>query len=396
MFAPKIRTISIRPTKSSVPQFQSALRLNRGSLSRRPIFNSRYFSSFAVERTSFWTLPSLLPYGLAALLGLLLFDDDEKVKAADAPSATLAQSTVVTGTHPVGAFVIIHLSPTADLRAVAKAAATLPNVIKKVSPEVDAKKPPTLLPVMAGVAFGTQKWEEICNKNKLGKPSAGFGHYNVKSGELGTMPATGGDIFLHVKAETQSLCFETVKAFLSAFPANSISRIEDEYSFQFQDGRDLSGFLDGTENPSDDVARREAALLPNGGSYVIHQRWIHNLAYLHSKKQSEQEAIIGRSKEDSAELSRRDMKPSAHVARMRDEKFNKIPIVRQSMPFGNINKHRLLFIAYSNSVSKFDQMLDQMVGKRNGTDSDATMSFSSCIASNYYYCPSLKELQSIG
>ena len=69
---------------------------------------------------------------------------------------------------------------------------------------------------------------------------------------------------------------------------------------------------------------------------MIHQRWIHNLNFLHSKSQGEQEAIIGRTKEDSAELPRAQMKKSAHVARMRDEKFNKIPIVRQSMPFGDV------------------------------------------------------------
>jgi len=154
-------------------------------------------------------------------------------------------------------------------------------------------------------------------------------------------------------------------------------------------------FLDGTENPADDLSRRDAALLPNGGSYVIHQRWIHNLDFLHSKPQDQQEAIIGRSKEDSAEISKSKMKKYAHVFKMRDENFNKIPIVRQSMPFGDSGEHGLLFIAYSNSVSKFDQMLDQMVGKRGGNESDATMSFSRCVASNYYYVPSVKELSSL-
>jgi len=331
-------------------------------------------------------------------IGYLFLQDEEKrtVKAAsEPPAASLAQSTVVTGTHPSGAFATIYLSPQADLKAVGKAVAKLPQIIKDVTPEDDDKKPGQLPTVMAGVAFSTQKWEEIATKFKIPKPTSGFGHYNVKSGELGTMPATGGEILLHVKAETQSLCFETVRKFVKSLPPGSVAKVEDRYSFQFQDGRDLSGFLDGTENPADELSRRDAALLPNGGSYVIHQRWVHNLDYFHSKPKDQQEAIIGRTKEDSAQIPKNQMKKFSHVARMRDENFKKIPIVRQSMPFGDTNENGLLFIAYSNSVSKFDQMLDQMVGKRNGTESDASMSFSRCVASNYYYIPSLKELSSL-
>jgi len=227
-------------------------------------------------------------------------------------------------------------------------------------------------------------------------PGKGHGHFSRKAGELGVMPATGGDILLHVKAENRSLCFETAKAFVKALPKGSVGRVEDRYSFQFQDGRDLSGFLDGTENPADQKERRAAALLPNGGSYVIHQRWVHKLDDFHARPQSEQEHVIGRSKEDSAEIQRGSLRKTSHVARMRDEKGNKIPIVRQSMPYGDLNEHGLLFIAYSNSISKFDQMLDQMVGKRNGAENDATLTFSSCVASNYFYCPSAQELKKLG
>jgi len=306
----------------------------------------------------------------------------------------LAQPTVVTGVHPHGAFVTIYLSPQADLKAVTKAASKLPSIVSSVTPDYD-KKTTQMAPVMAGVGFSTQTWEEICSTSKISKPSQGFGHFNLKNGKLGTMPATGGDILLHVKAETQSLCFETVKSFIDSLPPGSVFKVDDRYSFQFQDGRDLSGFLDGTENPADDIKRREAALLPNGGSYIIHQRWVHNLKYLNSLPKQEQEHIIGRTKEDSAQIPKASMKKTSHVARMRDENFKKIPIVRQSMPFGNLNEHGLLFIAYSNSTSKFDQMLDQMVGKKNGTENDATMKFSTCVASNYYYIPSVKELSSL-
>jgi len=330
----------------------------------------------------------------AALTGMTLYytkDNENKQSwAAEPPAANLAQSTAVTGCHPQGAFVIITLSKDANYRQVSKAIGKLPALIKQLSP--DEPKAGELPGVMAGVALGTNLWESISKLYKFPLP-ANFGHHSGRKGTFGDMPATGGDIFLHVKAETTSLCYETVQAFVDLLPKGSVEKIDDKYSFQYQDGRDLSGFLDGTENPSDQKSRREAALLPSGGTYVIHQRWIHNIPQLNAKSIAEQEKIVGRTKPDSAEFPLKDQPKTSHVVRMRDDKFHKIPIVRQSMPFGSIGGDRgLLFIAYSNSVGKFDQMLDRMVGKSGGSDNDAIMSFSKCIASQYYYAPSLKEL----
>jgi porphyrinogen peroxidase len=79
---------------------------------------------------------------------------------------------------------------------------------------------------------------------------------------------------------------------------------------------------------------------------------------------------------------------------MRDEKYNRIPIVRQSMPFGDVNKNGLLFIAYSSDVSKFDVMLDRMTGNTSDGKNDSIMKYSSCVSGNYWYFPSLEELNS--
>jgi len=86
------------------------------------------------------------------------------------------------------------------------------------------------------------------------------------------------------------------------------------------------------------------------------------------------------------------MPPTAHVARMRDEKFQRIPIVRQSMPWGDSKKNGLLFIAYSSDVSKFDKMLDRMTGNTNDHHNDSIMNYSKCVSGNYWYFPSVVEL----
>jgi len=243
----------------------------------------------------------------------------------------------------------------------------------------------------AGIGFGTQLWEQIAKEHKISPPE-GILHFKEKKGKLGSMPASGGDIFVHVKAKNISQCYEVIHQFISSLPAGSVASVDDEYGWHFQDGRDLSGFIDGTENVADAVKRREYGLLPSGGSYAIHQRWIHDIKSFEKLPVEEQEKIVGRSKPDSARLSA--LPKDSHVARSRDDKDNQIPIIRQSMPFGPAKGPRgLLFIAYANSPARFDVLLDRMTGK--GGSDDRIMSFSKCVASQYYYIPSLKELASL-
>lgn len=154
-----------------------------------------------------------------------------------------------------------------------------------------------------------------------------------------------------------------------------------------------AGFLDGTVNPSGNEDRYDAAVLPNDGSFLLHQVWHHQMAALEKYQVPEQEVFVGRSKNYSAEM--KTLPPTSHVARTRDAQGNIIPIVRQSMPFGSIGGDRgLLFIAYSNSLDKFDTMLDRMSGAADGQE-DAIFKFTKCVSGQYYYVPSLYELKNL-
>lgn len=140
----------------------------------------------------------------------------------------------------------------------------------------------------------------------------------------------------------------------------------------FQDNRDLSGFIDGTMNVTGEEDRAEEALIGGedqshrGGSFIMTQRWLHDLSALHSRSVKEQEHVIGRSKDVSAELD--PLPQSSHVHRtssrlVLDAKGREVKIVRQSMPFGDhAGLHGLFFIAYSNNPAKFDRLLDRMAG----------------------------------
>jgi len=287
--------------------------------------------------------------------------------STSAPSESLAQNTVVTGNLTNGGFLVIHLNKNVDLAKVGSAAAKIAQIAKDVG-EGDQ--------LYAGIGFGTQLWEQIAKEHKISPPE-GILHFKEKKGKLGSMPASGGDIFVHVKAKNISQCYEVIHQFISSLPAGSVASVDDEYGWHFQDGRDLSGFIDGTENVADAVKRREYGLLPSGGSYAIHQRWIHDIKNFEKLPVEEQEKIVGRSKPDSARLSA--LPKDSHVARSRDDKDNQIPIIRQSMPFGPAKGPRgLLFIAYANSPARFDVLLDRMTGK--GGSDDRIMAFSKCVA----------------
>lgn len=307
------------------------------------------------------------------------------------------QPTVWTGNHPQCVVATIHLKHDAEtLRRVLKTAAELEAIAKKIAGEdrkEDEDDEYSLPVVMASVGFDTRLWKQIASQYNLQEPK-GTGPYEKRVGKFGSMPDAGTDLVLHVKADSRSQCYEVVQAFVNALPQEAIVKIEDRYGWQFRDGRDLSGFIDGTENPSTKEERVEAAVIPQtGGSFLIHQVWQHDLQGLKNIGQREQEGWIGRKKDWSEELSEKEMPLTSHVRRMRDESFKRIPIVRQSMPYGSVGGDSgLLFIAYSNNVAHFDRMLDRMVGKTEDGHSDYVMKFSKCLSSNYYYIPSKTEL----
>lgn len=131
----------------------------------------------------------------------------------------------------------------------------------------------------------------------------------------------------------------------------------------------------------------------NQGSYLLHQRWVHNLNQWEKQSVAAQEAAVGRKKDWSAELN--PLPAKSHVERCRDSKGNRILVVRQSMPFGSFQTGRgLLFLAYTSDVNKINTMLDRMVGKGDGK-ADAIMNMSTCVSGNFYYFPGKQQLQNL-
>jgi putative iron-dependent peroxidase len=163
---------------------------------------------------------------------------------------------------------------------------------------------------------------------------------------------------------------------------------EDVIAFKHREGRDLSGFVDGTENPDGDEAVT-TAIARDGASFVSIQRWAHDLAALERMAPSERDLAIGRRLSDNEEID--DAPPSAHVKRSAQESFSpEAFMVRRSMPYGDLREHGLYFVAYAASLDPFERVLRRMMGLEDGVV-DALFRFTRPVSGGNYWCPPVRE-----
>jgi putative iron-dependent peroxidase len=226
----------------------------------------------------------------------------------------------------------------ADVKQCAKVVATLQDKVASIT----GASPDDEDEVLAGVGFGPNFYKQVTNGKGAGENYI----YPHRKGALGDMPSTGGDIFIHAKSSSYSNLWELARLVVHSMPPGSVAKAEDIYGWQYKEGRDLSGFIDGTENPAEEDDRVRVAVSDKcGGSYCITQRWIHKHDVIASSKDRTLEGWVGRSKADSIEQSR--MSVSAHVARMvggTTTPANKpFEIVRHSQPYGTVTGESGLF-----------------------------------------------------
>jgi len=165
-------------------------------------------------------------------------------------------------------------------------------------------------------------------------------------------------------------------------------------AFKYAEGRDLSGFEDGTENPTGEAAISAAIVgtdraAPAGSSFVATQRWRHNFERFEAMSEDAQDKAIGRRQCDNEEL---DEAPTcAHVKRTAQESFSpEAFVLRRSMPWAEGNDGGLMFVAFGASFDAFEAQLSRMVGLEDGI-TDALFTFSQPVSGAYYWCPAVKD-----
>jgi len=241
------------------------------------------------------------------------------------------------------------------------------------------------------VGTGSDLWDRL-----FGEPRpAGLHPFAEVTGAKHRAIATPGDLLFHIRAHRPDLCFELATRLMARL--RPLARVVDEvHGFRSFDLRDVLGFVDGTENP-EGIAAHDAVVIGEededfaGGSYVVVQKYLHDLEAWDALAVEEQERAIGRTKLSDIEMSD-DVKPSnAHIALnvIVDENGEERQIMRFNMPFGRVGAREFgtYFIGYARSPDVIEEMLRNMfIGKPPG-NYDRILDFSTAVTGNLFFVP---------
>jgi porphyrinogen peroxidase len=247
------------------------------------------------------------------------------------------------------------------------------------------------------MAFGSDAWDRL-----FGVPKPKQLHPFREIRGQHHAPATPGDILFHIRSTRMDLCFELATQIMSRL-GGAVCAVDEVHGFKYFDDRDLIGFVDGTENPAEQAAvdatiigEEDAAFA--GGSYVIVQKYLHDLKRWNALPIEEQERIIGRTKLSDIELDDAVKPASAHnVLTTIMEEGKQLEIVRDNMPFGDVGKGEFgtYFIGYARSPHRIEQMLVNMfVGQPPG-NCDRLLDFSRAVTGTLFFVPSATFLENV-
>lgn len=240
--------------------------------------------------------------------------------------------------------------------------------------------------------FRPELWKEIAPAES----PTGVDGFNraISAKDNFVMPATQHDAVLWLSGSAYDVIFDMARSVVKDL--STLASVADETSsWPYRHDRDLTGFIDGSENPSL-IEASEAAVIPDGqagagGSILLLQKWKHDAAAWESLSVQQQERAMGRTKPDSVELEH---KPTnSHVASTDQDKFGKI--FRRNMPYGSITDHGTMFVGFSADQQRLSRMLESMAGLITGTR-DALTHYTHPLTGAYYFVPcaeSLRKLQ---
>ncbi|HLO78762.1 MAG TPA: Dyp-type peroxidase [Magnetospirillum sp.] len=300
----------------------------------------------------------------------------------------VVQSAVCSETGAFGLF--ITLAVTKDgAPHVRRAAAALPRLTRAIAERLGE---PALV---SALGIGAAAWEAVVG----GPKPAGLAAFEpVVDGER-VAPATVADLFLHIHSPRHDANMVLAREFMGILGGGA-SVIEEVMGFKHLGGRDLTGFVDGTENPKG-TERPEVALVADdprfvGGSYVSIQRYVHNLPRWDALPVVEQEQAVGRTKDDDEELDDDAKPPSAHIARVVIEQDGEeLEILRHSLPYGTTSENGLYFVAYCASPDPFRRMLKRMVERDEDGHYDRLLDFTRAVTGAAFFTPSATLLESL-
>jgi porphyrinogen peroxidase len=288
-------------------------------------------------------------------------------------------------------FLVVMLNPGDDNAAVARAFC---GDLAKLIRAVGFREAEEGLSCVMGI--GSDAWDRL-----FGTPRPGELHpfREIVAGTRHAV-ATPGDLLFHIRAQRMDLCFELATQITLAL-GSAVAPADEVHGFRYFDARDLLGFVDGTENPNGQAAvdavligAEDAAFA--GGSYVIVQKYLHDLGGWNALPTETQERIIGRTKLSDIELDDTVRPTCAHAALTTIVEGGKeIKILRDNMPFGQASQGEFgtYFIGYSRSPRTIEQMLENMFVGRPPGNYDRLLDFSRAVTGNLFFVPTADFLE---
>src|SRR5579863_7881765 len=309
------------------------------------------------------------------------------------PAQAAAAQAVAAPLTRAAIFLVVTLKPGADNRAVIRSfCGDLAALVRAV----EFRDLEGGLSCVMG--FGSEAWDRL-----FGSPRPAELHpfREIRAGERLAV-STPGDLLFHIRAERMDMCFELATQIMARL-GDAVSPADEVHGFRYFDDRDLVGFVDGTENPRG-AAATDAVLIGEEdatfvvGSYVIVQKYLHNLEAWNALSTEAQECIIGRTKLSDIELDDSVKPTSAHNALTTIvENGKEIKILRDNMPFGRAahGEFGTYFIGYSRSPRTIEQMLENMFVGRPPGNYDRLLDFSRAVTGNLFFVPSATFLETV-
>ena len=317
-----------------------------------------------------------------------------RVPGSDSKSAALvATQRVIQPLRRAAIFLVLTLNsdPTSE-----GAARSVCADLSKLVRAVGFREPEAKLSCVLGIGFDA--WDRLFGKSR---PEQLHPFQEIVSGPRHAV-STPGDLIFHIRAEREDLCFELEMRIMMQL-GEAVSTVDETQAFRYFDNRDLLGFVDGTENPVDDEANDAVFIgaedqMFAGGTYVIVQKYLHDLAAWNALPTEVQEKIIGRTKLSDVELDDSVKPTSAHNALTTIvENGVEKKIYRANGVFGLPGKGEFgtYFIGYARSPAVIEQMLKNMFIGRPSGNYDRLLDVSRATTGTLFYVPSLTFLESV-
>jgi porphyrinogen peroxidase len=317
--------------------------------------------------------------------------------------ANVAQSPEAVAGPPVAQPVLTPLTASAVILVLTiddggiSAVRNLLGDLSGLARTVSFRSPQGGLAVVAGV--GSTAWDRLF----AGPRPADLHPFRELAGGRHRAAATLGDLLFHIRAATMDLCWELASLVVGRL-AGAATVVDEVHGFKYFDERDLLGFVDGTENPTGSAAEAAVTIGAEdpafaGGSYVIVQRYVHDMAAWDDLTVEEQERVIGRAKLSNVEMDD-DVKPSnSHVAlnTIVEPDGTQRQILRENMPFGSLGAGEFgtYFIGYAATPAVTELMLQRMFLGDPPGNYDRILDFSTAVTGTLFFVPTADFLDDI-